>query len=75
MPLVAMPLKETSERSIQVTSRIKRGQIQRRFSADHVYRQQGQYRLTFKLKQKTKQVAASSTNVQVRAGVGDDFGR
>jgi hypothetical protein len=49
--------------------------IRRRFTADHIYRQQGQYRLTFKLKQKTKQVAASSTNVQVRAGVGDDFGR
>jgi hypothetical protein len=49
--------------------------IRRRYTADHIYRQQGQYRLTFKLKQKTKQVAASSTNVQVRAGVGDDFGR
>lgn len=52
-----------------------KSKIQRRFSADHIYRQQGQYRLTFRLKQKTKQVAASSTNVQVRAGVGDDFGR
>ena len=52
-----------------------KSKIQRRFTADHIYRQQGQYRLTFKLKQKTKQVAASSTNVQVRAGVGDDFGR
>jgi len=49
--------------------------IRRRYTADHIYRQQGQYRLTFKLKQKTKQVAASSTNVQVRAGAGDDFGR
>ena len=52
-----------------------KSKILRRFTADHIYRQQGQYRLTFKLKQKTKQVAASSTNVQVRAGVGDDFGR
>ena len=49
--------------------------IRRRFAADHIYRQQGQYRITFKLKQKTKQVAAASTNVQVRAGVGDAFGR
>lgn len=49
--------------------------IRRRFTADHIYRQPGQYKLTFKLKQKTKQVAASSTSVQVRAGVGDDFGR
>ena len=49
--------------------------IRRRFAADHLYRQPGQHRITFKLKQKTKQVAASSTNVQVRAGVGDGFGR
>ncbi|MBI2829041.1 MAG: hypothetical protein HYX77_07210 [Acidobacteria bacterium] len=49
--------------------------IRRRFTADHIYRQPGQYKITFKLKQKTKQVAASSTSVQVRAGVGDDFGR
>jgi len=49
--------------------------IRRRFTADHIYRQQGQHRVTFRLKQKTKQVAAVSTNVQVRAGVGDDFGR
>lgn len=49
--------------------------IRRRFTADHIYRQPGQYKITFKLKQKTKQVAASSTSVQVRAGIGDDFGR
>ena len=49
--------------------------IRRRFTADHIYRQQGQFKVTFKLKQKTKQVAAASTNVQVRGGVGDGFGR
>jgi hypothetical protein len=49
--------------------------IRRRFTADHIYRQQGQFKLVFKLKQKTKQVAAVSTNVQVRGGVGDGFGR
>jgi hypothetical protein len=49
--------------------------IRRRFTADHVYRQPGQFKLVFKLKQKTKQVAAVSTNVQVRGGVGDGFGR
>src|SRR5687768_5270404 len=49
--------------------------IRRRFTADHIYRQQGQFKITFKLKQKTKQVAAASTNVQVRGGVGDGFGR
>ena len=49
--------------------------IRRRFTADHIYRQQGQFKVVFKLKQKTKQVAAVSTNVQVRGGVGDGFGR
>ena len=49
--------------------------IRRRFTAEHVYRQAGQLRITFRLKQKTKPVAAASTNVQVRSGVGDDFGR
>jgi len=49
--------------------------IRRRFTADHIFRQAGQFKVTFKLKQKTKQVAAASTNVQVRGGVGDGFGR
>ena len=49
--------------------------IRRRFTADHIYRQPGQFKIIFKLKQKTKQVAAASTNVQVRGGVGDGFGR
>lgn len=49
--------------------------IRRRYTADHIFRQQGQYKVYFKLKQKTKQVAAVSTNVQVRGGVGDGFGR
>jgi hypothetical protein len=49
--------------------------IRRRYTADHIYRQQGQFKVVFKLKQKTKQVAAVSTNVQVRGGVGDGFGR
>lgn len=49
--------------------------IRRRFTADHIYRQQGQFKVVFKLKQKTRQVAAVSTNVQARGGVGDGFGR
>jgi hypothetical protein len=49
--------------------------IRRRFTADHIYRQPGQFKIFFRLKQKTKQVAAVSTNVQVRGGVGDGFGR
>ena len=49
--------------------------IQRRFSAEHIYRQGGAYRVVFRLKQKTKQVAAASTNVTVRSGAGEGFGR
>lgn len=45
--------------------------IQRRFTADHVYRQGGSYRITFRLKQKTRQVGGATTNVQVRAGAGE----
>ena len=49
--------------------------IQRRFSAEHIYRQGGAYRVFFRLKQKTKLVAAASTNVTVRSGAGEGFGR
>lgn len=49
--------------------------IRRRFSADHTFQNGGGYRVTFRLKQKTRIVATASTNVQVRAGVRDDFGR
>lgn len=49
--------------------------IRRRFTAEHIYRQAGQYRVAFRLKQKTKPVAAATTNIQVRAGAGDDFAR
>ena len=49
--------------------------IQRRFSAEHTYRQGGAFRITFKLKQKTKQVGSASATIQVRMGAGDPFGR
>ena len=49
--------------------------IQRRFSAEHIYRQGGAYRVFFRLKQKTKLVASVSTNVTVRSGAGEGFGR
>jgi hypothetical protein len=43
--------------------------IQRRFSTEHVFRQPGAFRVTFRLKQKDRIVATSSVNVQVRAGL------
>lgn len=48
--------------------------IRRRFSAEHVFRQAGTYRVFFRLKQKDRIVSAASANVQVRAGVREDFG-
>ena len=49
--------------------------IRRRFSADHTFQQGGGYRVMFRLKQKNRVVSSASTNVQVRAGVRDEFGR
>jgi hypothetical protein len=48
--------------------------IQRRWTADHVYRQSGGYKLMFRLKQKNKAIAVSSAQVQVRAGMREGFG-
>jgi hypothetical protein len=47
--------------------------IRRRFTTEHVYRNQGNYRIFFRLKQKNKIVGAVSANVQVRAGSGEGF--
>jgi hypothetical protein len=47
--------------------------IRRRFTTEHVYRTQGNYRIFFRLKQKNKIVGAVSANVQVRAGSGEGF--
>jgi hypothetical protein len=50
-------------------------EIQRRFTAEHIFREQGRHRVTFRLKQKGDVVAFATTNVQVRIGVEDRFGR
>ena len=50
-------------------------QIQRRFTAEHIFRQQGRHRITFRLMQRDDVVAFSSVNVQVRLGIGGRFGR
>jgi hypothetical protein len=43
--------------------------IRRRFSAEHTYRQSGQYKVFFRLKRKDKTIGATSTSVQVRPGL------
>jgi hypothetical protein len=48
--------------------------IKRHYSAEHIYRQAGGYRITFRLKQKDRVIASGAGNVQVRAGIRDDFG-
>lgn len=47
--------------------------IRRRFSAEHVYRQAGNYRVVFKIKRKDKTVAAANASVQVRPGLRGDL--
>jgi hypothetical protein len=48
--------------------------ITRRYTTEHVFRQPGPFQVFFRLKQRDRVIAASSTNVQVRAGVRDEFG-
>ena len=48
--------------------------IRRRFSAEHTYRMSGNFKVVFKLKQKTKTIAATSVSVQVRPGLREQVG-
>jgi hypothetical protein len=47
--------------------------IQRRWTSEHIYRQSGAFKVVFRLKQKNKGVAASTAQVQVRAGMREGF--
>ena len=47
--------------------------IRRRFSAEHVYRQEGNFKTVFRLKQKSRLVGTASVGVQVRPGAGEGF--
>ena len=51
-----------------------KSQIKRRFTADHVYRTAGDYRIQFRLKKKNKSVASAGTSVRIRPGIGDPGG-
>ena len=48
-----------------------KSEIKRRFTADHVYRTAGEYRIQFRLKKKNKSVGSASTSVKIRPGPGD----
>ena len=47
--------------------------IERRFSAEHTFRQGGQYDVVFRLKQKKKVVGLAKAVVRVRTGLDEDF--
>jgi hypothetical protein len=47
--------------------------IERRYSADHTFKLSGDYRLTFRLKQKDKVIATATTTLTVRAGANEGF--
>jgi hypothetical protein len=51
-----------------------KSEIKRRFTADHVYRQAGDFRIQFRLKKKDKSIAAAATSVKIRPGLGDPGG-
>ena len=47
--------------------------IKRRYTGDHTFRLSGDYRVTFRLKQKDKVVASTTTTLTVRAGANEGF--
>jgi hypothetical protein len=47
-----------------------KSQVRRRLGVEHVYREPGGFRVSLRLKQKTRLIASSSVSVQVRAGAG-----
>ena len=51
-----------------------KSQIKRRFTSEHVYRTAGDYRIQFRLKKLNKALAAATTSVKVRPGIGDPGG-
>jgi hypothetical protein len=51
-----------------------KSEIKRRFTADHVYRASGEFRIQFRLKKKDKSIAGAGTSVKIRPGLGDPGG-
>lgn len=50
-----------------------KSRIQRRFSAEHTFRQGGEYDIVLRLKQKSRVVSYTKAMVRVRAGLQDGF--
>jgi len=51
-----------------------KSEIRRRYSVEHTYREPGEYRVVFRLKQKDRVVATATTQIQARPGARDGFG-
>ena len=49
-----------------------KSEIQRRFTSEHTFRQEGDYEIAFRLKQKSKVVAFSKATVRVKSGIFDN---
>ena len=47
--------------------------IKRRYIADHTFRLSGDYRLTFRLKQKDKVISSATTTLTIRPGANEGF--
>ncbi len=50
-----------------------RSTIRRRFNGDHTYQTSGNYKVTFRLKRKSKVITSTSANVQIRPGMTEPF--
>jgi hypothetical protein len=50
-----------------------KSEIKRRYTAEHVFRNEGSYRLTLRLKQKERVIAIGTTTIEVRPGLRDSF--
>ena len=46
-------------------------EIKRRFTVQHTFRRAGAYKVYVRLKQKTREVATTSTTIQIQPGAGD----
>ena len=50
-----------------------KSEIKRRYSAEHVFRYSGTYRVTLRLRQRDKVVATGAATIEVRPGLRDGF--
>ena len=49
-----------------------KSEIRRRFTGEHTFREEGDYEIAFRLKQKNRVVGFSKVTVRVRGGISDD---